>query len=367
MQSPADGCAARRMGNPCIALRFIRHIDLQHKGLQSMTSIHTTILRTALSSALGIIAVTGALLPTADVQAAAPMVKIQASGYYRMMLGQFEITALSDGAGPLPVDKLLTNTTPAQVGSLLARSYLKAPVETSINAFLINTGSKLLLVDTGAGKLFGPDAAGRLVANLRKAGYQPEDVDAVLLTHIHVDHSGGLTVDGKAVFPNAVIHVDRHDLDFWMDPANAPKVAEPERPSFAQAAASFAPYIAAGKVKAHSGNTQLFPGVRSIETPGHTPGHSFYVVESDGQQLQFWGDLIHAADVQFAAPAVTIRFDVDAPAAAQQRQKAFADATRRGYWVAAAHVSFPGIGHVRRDGAAFAWVPVNYSMAGLNP
>lgn len=332
-----------------------------------MTSIHTTILRAALSSAFGIIAVAGTLLPATYVQAAAPMVKIQTPGYYRMMLGQFEITALSDGAGPLPVDELLTNTTPAQVESLLARSYLKAPVETSINAFLINTGSRLLLVDTGAGRLYGPKVAGRLVANLRKAGYRPEDIDAVLLTHVHGDHSGGLTIDGKMSFPNAVIHVDQHDLDFWTNPANASKVAEPERHGFAEAVASFAPYIAAGKVKAFSGNTQLLPGVRSIETPGHTPGHSFYAVESDGQQLQFWGDLIHVADVQFTAPTVTMRFDVDAPAAAQQRQKAFADAIRQGYWVAAAHISFPGLGHVRSDGAAFAWVPVNYSMAGLNP
>lgn len=122
----------------------------------------------------------------------APQVKGQAPGYYRMMLGDFEITALSDGMVALPMTKLLTNSTPARLERALARSYLKDLVETSVNGYLINTGPKLVLVDTGAAGLFGP-TLGSLLANLKAAGYQPEQVDEVYITHMHPDHVGGLT------------------------------------------------------------------------------------------------------------------------------------------------------------------------------
>ncbi|KAB0666004.1 MBL fold metallo-hydrolase [Oryzomonas japonica] len=305
------------------------------------------------------------LLAPVVSQAAAPQVKTQAPGYYRMMLGDFEITAISDGTVTCPLDKLLTNTTPEKVKDVLARNSLTPQYETSINTFLINTGTRLLLVDTGAGHLFGPKAGGRLVSNLRAAGYKPEDIDAVLLTHIHGDHSGGLTIDGKAVFPNALIYVDKHEADFWLDKANEAGAEARHKHAFVEAATAFAPYLASGKLRTFGNGTELFPGIRTLETPGHTPGHSFYVVESRGQKMQLWGDVAHAEEVQFPSPEVTIAFDVDAPAAAKQRIKAFADAAKRGYWVAAAHFPFPGIGHVRRDGKAYVWVPVNYSFAGL--
>lgn len=306
------------------------------------------------------------LLTTTTVHAAAPQVRTQAPGYYRMMLGDFEITAISDGTVTIPLDKLLKHTTHEEIETLLGREFLRPQVETSINTFLINTGSKLVLVDTGAGALFGPSAGGQLVKNLRAAGYSPEDIDLVLLTHIHGDHSGGLTVNGKAVFPNAIVRVDKHDSEFWLNPGNESKVGPTERHSFAEAAASLAPYLASGRVQPFDRTADLLPGIRSIPAPGHTPGHSLYEIESRGQKLVIWGDLIHAKDVQLPRPGVTIRFDVDEKAAASQRRHALATASRSGAWIAAAHISFPGIGHVRADGGGrFAWVPANYSLANL--
>ena len=126
----------------------------------------------------------------APVHAAAPMVKTQAPGYYRMMLGDFEVTALSDGTLPLPVDKVLNNPA-AKTEKALARAFQKAPLETSFNAYLINTGEKLVLIDTGAAGLFGP-TLGNLLANLKAAGYTPEQVDEIYITHMHPDHVGGL-------------------------------------------------------------------------------------------------------------------------------------------------------------------------------
>ena len=302
-----------------------------------------------------------AALAPRTAYASAPQVRTQAPGFYRMMLGQYEITALSDGTVNIPLDRLLVGISPAEIQALLARNFQTPKAETSINAFLINTGTKLLLVDTGAGKDFGPGIAGSLQANIKAAGYRAEDIDAVLLTHIHLDHSGGLTVDGKAMFPNAEVYVNQTEADFWFNPANLSKVPAGQKDAFARTAASFAPYRGAGKVHTFTGGAELFPSVHAITMPGHTPGHTFYQVESQGQRMQFWGDTVHVQGVQFTKPKVTIDFDVDQAAAASQRKKAFADAAAKGYWVAAPHISFPGIGHVHRDGKAYSWVPVNYS------
>ena len=159
----------------------------------------------------------GAALAVMSLQAgaAAPQAKTPTPGFYRIMLGSFEVTALSDGVIRLPADKLLLNTTPQQIAAGLAERHQSLPVVTSVNAYLINTGDKLVMIDSGAGQLLG-DGPGKLVDNLRAAGYQPEQVDEIYLTHMHPDHLGGLTHDGKAVFPNAVVRAASRDADFWL-------------------------------------------------------------------------------------------------------------------------------------------------------
>jgi glyoxylase-like metal-dependent hydrolase (beta-lactamase superfamily II) len=121
------------------------------------------------------------------------------------------------------------------------------------------------------------------------------------------------------------------------------------------------PYIAAGKFQPFSGDTELVPGIRAMATPGHTAGHTLYVVESKGQKLLLWGDLMHVAAAQFADPAVTIHFDTDSRLAAMQRKKVFGDAAEHGLWVAGAHLPFPGIGQLRAAGTGYTYQPVNYS------
>ena len=293
--------------------------------------------------------------------AGAPPAKGQAPGWYRMPLGAFEVTALSDGTVDLAVDKLLTNTTPAKVQAALAKAYLKPPVETSVNAYLINTGTKLVLIDAGAAGLFGP-TLGKLLANLKASGYTPEQVDEIYITHMHADHVGGLTgADGKAVFANAVVRADARESGFWLDQATMDKAPAAMKDFFKGAMASLKPYVDAGRYKPFVGNAELVPGIRALATPGHTPGHAAYVVESQGRKLVLWGDLMHVAAVQFPDPAVTIQFDIDAKAAAPQRKKAYADAARNGYYVGIAHVSFPGIGQLRPDGKGYRWLPANYT------
>ena len=297
----------------------------------------------------------------AAANAAAPPVKGQAPGYYRMALGDFEITALHDGTLPLDVKKILTNTSPVRVDQLLKRSFLTNPVETSVNAYLVNTGTKLVLIDAGTGNLFGP-TLGNLVNNLKAAGYQPEQVDEIYITHMHGDHVGGLMAADKLVFPNAIVRADRRDADYWLSQANLDAAPEGAKDFFKGAMASVNPYVAAGKFKPFDGGGARVPGITAVSTYGHTKGHTIYVVESKGQKMAVLGDLMHVAAVQFPDPSVTIQFDTDPKMAAVQRKKTYADGARQGFWIAVAHLSFPGIGHIRADGQGYVYYPVNYSI-----
>ena len=301
----------------------------------------------------------GSTIALNAAHAAAPQVKTQAPGYYRLMLGDFEVTVLRDGSLSLPAS-ILTNTTEAETEKALARNFQKSPFDASDNAFLINTGAKLVLIDAGSGSLMGP-TAGNLLTNLKAAGYRPEQIDEVYLTHMHPDHAGGLMAEGKLAFPNAVLRANKREADFWLNEANLEKAPAAMQDFFKGAMASVNPYIAAGKFKPFDGDTLLVPGIEVIAAPGHTPGHSIYSIESRGQKMVLWGDLVHVAAVQFSEPSVTIQFDVDSRSAATQRQHAYADAAKAGYLIGTAHLAFPGIGHIRAEGKGYAWVPASYS------
>ena len=296
-----------------------------------------------------------------SARASAPMVKTQAPGFFRFMVGSFEVTVISDGTVKLPMNKLLAGK-PEKTSAALKRAFLADEVETSVNTFLVNTGTKLVLIDTGAASLFGP-TLGNLLPNLKAAGYQPEQIDEIYITHMHPDHVGGLISNGAIAFPNAKLRIDKADTDFWLDEAKMKAAPESAKGFFQGAMASVNPYLAAKKLETFSGETQLVPGIRAQPSHGHTAGHTTYVVESDGQKLVLWGDLLHAAALQFADPGVAIQFDTDQKAAIAERKKADADAAKNGYLVGITHVSFPGVGHVRTapGGKGYEWLPINYT------
>jgi glyoxylase-like metal-dependent hydrolase (beta-lactamase superfamily II) len=301
-----------------------------------------------------------AALVAAPALASAPMAKTPAPGYFRMMLGDFEITPLNDGTADLPVDQLLKQK-PELTKAALEKSWLKLPLETSDNAFLVNTGSKLVLVDTGAGALFGP-TLGKLVANLKAAGYQPEQVDEIYITHMHADHVGGLVSQGKLVFPNATVRADKAEADFWLSEENMNKAPADKKGFFQGAMAAVGPYVKAGHFKPFEGNVELVPGIRANAEHGHTPGHTTYLVESRGQKLLLIGDLIHVAAVQMEHPSVTIGFDSDEKAALAARLREFDAAAKGGYLIGGAHLQFPGVGHLKAEGKGYRWVPVNFTQ-----
>jgi glyoxylase-like metal-dependent hydrolase (beta-lactamase superfamily II) len=315
--------------------------------------------RTACAAALALAAMSGAFVAT-PAFAAAPMVKTPAPGYFRVMLGDFEVTTINDGTVDLPVNTLL-NSKQATVDAMLAKSHLKSPLETSDNAFLINTGSKLVLVDTGAGALFGP-TLGKFVANLKAAGYQPEQIDEIYLTHMHGDHVGGLVSEGKVVFPNAIVRAGKDDANFWLNQANMDKAPADKKGFFQGAMTALNPYVKAGKFKAIDGDTELVPGITAHAGKGHTPGHTTYIVESRGQKLELVGDLIHVAAVQMAHPEITIGFDSDQKAAAAARKREFDAAAKGGYMIGGAHLQFPGLGYLQSEGKGYRFIPVNYTQ-----
>jgi glyoxylase-like metal-dependent hydrolase (beta-lactamase superfamily II) len=302
-----------------------------------------------------------AAFAVAPAQAAAPMAKFQAPGFYRTTLGDFEITVLNDGTLDLPLNKLLKQ--PAEkTDAALAKSFEKSPLQTSVNGFLINTGSKLILIDTGAASLFGP-TLGQLLGNLKASGYKPEQVDEIYISHMHGDHVGGLATNEQRVFPNAVVRAGKLDADYYLNPANMDMAPAEAKDNFQGPMVSINPYVKAGKFQPIIANSELTPGIKSYFNGGHTPGHVTYVVESKGQKLVLLGDLLHVQAVQFDDPGVGIQFDSDSKVAIAERKEAFAAAAKGGYLIGAPHLSFPALGHVRSNGkGGYQFVPVNYTQ-----
>jgi glyoxylase-like metal-dependent hydrolase (beta-lactamase superfamily II) len=290
--------------------------------------------------------------------AGAPQQKAQVPGWYRTLVGDFEVTALLDGNIDLKPKELLKGTRPGEVERGLRRALIEGDaVPTSVNAFLVNTGTQLILVDTGAAEAFGP-GLGQVPVNLKAAGYDPSQVDLVLLTHLHGDHAAGLLgADGKPMYPNAKVMVSAPESGYWLDEAQKAKAPEQaDGFDLAKKVSSALP----GQWTTFAPGAAIAPGVTALPT-GHTPGHSSYVFESKGQKLIVLGDVIHVGAVQFARPEVGINFDTpDSKGAIASRKRLFAQAAKDRTLLAGAHLAYPGLGRVRADGSGYVWVPVMF-------
>ena len=284
----------------------------------------------------------------------------QNNGFYRGLLGDFEVTSLNDGNAMVDLKKILSDE--SRASSELSKNHVANPVNLSINAFLVNTGSNLVLIDTGAGELYG-SSSGRLVKNLIASGYSPDQVDTIILTHIHADHSGGLTVGGKRLFQNAKVHVNGLDLDYWLSAENEKSAPVDKRKTFQQSRQTVGPYMESGQIVRFTNgrDEEILPSFRAFYSPGHTPGHTSILVESHGYGLLLWGDTVHSSDVQLNYPDVTISFDVESITSIESRMRILDWVSSAGLLIGADHLSFPGLGHLRKRDDCYAWIPLQHS------
>jgi glyoxylase-like metal-dependent hydrolase (beta-lactamase superfamily II) len=201
-----------------------------------------------------------------------------------------------------------------------------------------------IVVDTGFG--------GEIFTKLAQLGVQPDQVDAVLITHLHGDHIGGLQKDGKALFPKAKIYLASRELDYFTK-TNVNQGAVAALAPYGSAVEAFDP-PSLGMVR-----REILPGISAIAAYGHTPGHTIFMVESGSSRLLLIGDLLHVALVQFPRPEISASYDMDQKAAADTRSNVLGYAARNRIPVGGIHMVYPGVGSVETDGSGFRFVPAN--------
>lgn len=278
----------------------------------------------------------------------------QVPGIYHRRLGDFVVTALSDGYVDAGLE-VMRDITPDAATEILARDFRRSPPRIAVNAFAVYANGRLILIETGSGASMGP-TAGWLPRSLAAAGIDPGQVDTILLTHMHPDHSNGLADEsGAARFPCAEIVAHENEIAHWLDDGRMAQASERQRIRYFEAARrQLAPYR--GRVR-RIGAGEILPGITAIPIPGHTPGHTAYLVESAGEALIVWGDTVHVPEIQVARPDVTMEFDTDPAAAAAMRRRVFDMAVADRLLIGGMHLHFPGFARLTRRGGGYALVP----------
>lgn len=285
----------------------------------------------------------------------APMNQI--APVYHRRIGDIVVTAISDGTLVRTHEMMIG--VPADEGERHLAAAFRSAFVLSINAFVVRNAGRTCLIETGSGHYLGADA-GHLMANLAAAGLAAAAIDTILLTHMHPDHSAGLTdmATGLANYPNAELVCHENEPRHWLaDDAAMARATDRERKlMFQQARDQVAPYK--GRLKPFAkAETEVFPGIRAIPAHGHTPGHSGYLIESAGERLLVWGDVVHMPEVQVPRPDVSMVVDTDPAAAAATRRRVFDMVATERLLVTGMHLHFPGFGHIARDGQSYRFVP----------
>ncbi|MFC4166268.1 MBL fold metallo-hydrolase [Teichococcus aestuarii] len=325
-----------------------------------MTMDRRTLLRAATGLAVG-----AGLLPAASwhAEAAAPFRNDVPPAWYRFRLGGYEATVISDGRLPLgKPEPAFPASPPEEIVGLLRGNFLPPDAATlEQNVLVLNTGRQLILFDTGMGesmgadsKMFGP-TTGRMLANMRAAGIQPEQIDLVVLSHAHCDHCWGLVdAAGNRVFPNAQVALSEADLRYWTDDSN--KRGPAFMTSFIDGAKKNLSAYRDRMVMVKDG-AEVVPGITAISTPGHTVGHTCYTIESDGQSMVYTGDLAHHHILLLQRPLWEFSFDTDPKLSAQSRSRMLDRLATDRQAVLSYHFPWPGLGHVAKAGEGYVWVP----------
>lgn len=307
-------------------------------------------------------AVVGAAAQAGPAGAAAPVAAAQAPGFYRYKVGDIQVTAVTDGANTMPLpDGFVQNVAKAEVGAALAAAYLDgATVTVPYTPLVLNTGSRVVVIDTGNGEAaYGTSkgAFGQFHANLQASGIKPGDVDTVVISHFHGDHVNGLlTADGKPAFPNAEVMVPRVEWAFWMDDgemSRAPKgrmegLFKNNRRVFEGLGRKVTPY---------EWEREIVPGLTSVGTPGHTPGHTSYVVASGGARVFVQSDVTNMPVLFARNPGWHLAFDQDAVMAEATRRRVYDMLAAERLPVQGFHYPFPAVAHVEKTATGYREIP----------
>jgi glyoxylase-like metal-dependent hydrolase (beta-lactamase superfamily II) len=302
---------------------------------------------------LGAGAVAGlSLVPGA--QAKAPFAKGQAPYFYRFSHGKMQATVVSDGSLPLgePSGTFL-GVSKDEVGKMLTDNFLSPTnVVLEQNSLVLNTGDRLVLFDTGMGAstMFGK-TTGKLVKSLRAAGINPATIDAVVITHAHIDHIGGLVdAANKRLFPNAQIYLSQADFDFWTDEK---KLEGATKDFVAHARKNLLPYR--DRIVFFKDGQEFLPGTQAMAAPGHTVGHTVFMITSDGKTMCNVGDLTHHQVLLVERPRIEFAYDTDAKQAANTRVRILDMLAAQKIPLLAYHFPWPGVGHVAKQGDGFRY------------
>ncbi|MDM1762825.1 MULTISPECIES: MBL fold metallo-hydrolase [unclassified Acinetobacter] len=306
------------------------------------------------------------LITHAEITKTLPIIEQQAqvAGFYQHQVGNTQITALLDGTNFMS-PTLFKDISQDKVHEILKKYHADQAkgIQTSINAFLVNTGDSLILIDSGTTDCFGAHL-GSVLKNLKSAGYQPEQVNTILLTHLHPDHSCGVSKDGVANYPNATIYVSEDEANYWLNSKQLRKIPKDKQEGYAgtveKIKAALAPYQTKNQFKTFKLGDKI-NGFDVISTAGHTPGHFSYKLKTTDEDIVFIGDIVHSHTVQFDRPEIAIDYDIDPQKAVETRLKQFPILARSGVTIAAPHLPFPGIGHIySANEKSYQWIPVHF-------
>jgi glyoxylase-like metal-dependent hydrolase (beta-lactamase superfamily II) len=279
-------------------------------------------------------------------------------GFYRFKLGTIEITVVSDGTLAFTAETLWGDRADDARSLLTSTFQQSSPVELQINTTLVDTGDKLVLIDAGCGVDKFQNTNGRLLGRLASAGYAPDDVDMILFTHFHFDHLWGIS-DGKNAslqFPSAEFVASETEVAFWSDPELPGKVSAKQQPAVTQTNLK----LASPRLRQIKAGAEVTPGVTTLDTAGHTPGHMSVHISSGSEEMLLTGDVVVDTAIGFLHPEWAFGFDLDVPLATKARlaflDRAAADKTLVGSY----HLPFPGFGHVVREGSGYRWLPADW-------
>jgi glyoxylase-like metal-dependent hydrolase (beta-lactamase superfamily II) len=321
--------------------------------------------RSLLTTAIAASAATAAMSfkVTAPAHAAVPATGKQAPGFYRYKVGSFECTSINDGARTFPMpDTFVRNVPREQALAAAEAAYMpKGMITVPFNPQIINTGTKLVLIDAGYGPGIAP-SVGLLPAGMTAAGIDPGAIDVVVLSHLHPDHINGVkTADGKIAFPNAEIMAPAMDWAFWMNDENAAKAeSNPMMKGYFANTRKILSDIAS-KVTKYEWGKEVAPGITALDTHGHTPGHTSFVVSSGSSKILIQSDVTNIPELFLRNPEWHVMFDVDPQQAVATRQRFYDMAAAEKALIVGFHFSFPSLGHVEKAGAGYQLVPVAWN------